>query len=196
MSDDLGKRSRRTPTKFNDAVVEDLPGQQVVYRLLDEKDVTADLVDREVHVLWPDDGTWYAAIVQGCTPRTRRAKLYYQETDELEDADLHELISEGWIAFKEGRPEGHVLLDNEVGLGAEYNGRKRPISERPPPPAKRPAKPKPSVEEEEEEEDSEEDAGARVDDSDPSVSSGDLAGGRKRRRGDDDSDDDYDEEKV
>ena len=47
------------------------------------------------------------------------------------------------LPAEEGRPEGHVLLDNEVGLGAEYNGRKRPISERPPPPAKRPAKPKP-----------------------------------------------------
>jgi hypothetical protein len=35
-----------------------------VYRVLSLADVAPDLLMAEVYVLWPDDGVWYAAIVE------------------------------------------------------------------------------------------------------------------------------------
>jgi len=34
-----------------------------VYRYLTSRDITSDLAGETVFVLWPDDGTWYAAVV-------------------------------------------------------------------------------------------------------------------------------------
>jgi hypothetical protein len=72
-----------------------------VYRLLRKADVSLDLVDREVFVLWPDDGTWYRGRIEECTPKIGKAEIFYQETDEQEEADLTELIKDGQIAFSE-----------------------------------------------------------------------------------------------
>lgn len=35
-----------------------------MYRLLKEEDVQPALLAQEVYVLWPDDGVWYAAVVE------------------------------------------------------------------------------------------------------------------------------------
>lgn len=37
---------------------------RLVYRLLKEADVRPKLLGEEVHILWPDDGVWYIAVVQ------------------------------------------------------------------------------------------------------------------------------------
>ena len=34
-----------------------------VYRFLTTRDITSDLAGETVFVLWPEDGTWYAAVV-------------------------------------------------------------------------------------------------------------------------------------
>ena len=72
-----------------------------VYRLLRPRDVAPSLVGRDVHVLWPDDGTWYAARVRRVSAKAGTAALFYTQTDEKEDADLRELIGDGHIAFRE-----------------------------------------------------------------------------------------------
>ena len=37
---------------------------RLVYRLLRDADVRPQLLGEEVHILWPDDGVWYLAVVQ------------------------------------------------------------------------------------------------------------------------------------
>jgi len=34
-----------------------------VYRPLRRGDITSDLLGKEVHILWPDNGVWYRAIL-------------------------------------------------------------------------------------------------------------------------------------
>jgi hypothetical protein len=46
-----GRKKRAKP-----AVIE-------VYRLLHKNEVSKDLVNQELHILWPDNQTWYAATV-------------------------------------------------------------------------------------------------------------------------------------
>lgn len=53
----------------------------------------------QVFVLWPDDGTWYRGKVRKCNPEEMTALIYYEDTDEKEQANMQELISEGQIAF-------------------------------------------------------------------------------------------------
>lgn len=38
--------------------------ERLVYRLLSLADVRPQLLGEEVHILWPDDGVWYMAIVE------------------------------------------------------------------------------------------------------------------------------------
>jgi hypothetical protein len=38
--------------------------ERQVYRLLRVEDVQPALLAHEVHVLWPDDGVWYAAVIE------------------------------------------------------------------------------------------------------------------------------------
>jgi hypothetical protein len=45
-----------------------LPGEKSafrsVYRLLTKRDVKQELQDSTLHILWPDDGVWYAAEIE------------------------------------------------------------------------------------------------------------------------------------
>lgn len=72
-----------------------------VYRLLRKADIRPDLVGRSVHILWPDNGRWYEAVVRKLLVRSRKARLYYPETEEVEDIDLKELIVEKSVAVGE-----------------------------------------------------------------------------------------------
>lgn len=45
-----------------------LPNMRRVYRLLKMRDLKPTLKDTEVHILWPDNGTWYLAeVLEVCT---------------------------------------------------------------------------------------------------------------------------------
>ncbi len=35
-----------------------------VYKLLANNDVRASLKDKQIHILWPEDGQWYAADIE------------------------------------------------------------------------------------------------------------------------------------
>lgn len=70
-----------------------------VFRLLRKSDVSKELVGREVFTLWPDNGMWYKGKVRKCNPADMSAMLYYQDTNEKEEADLEELVNEKQIAF-------------------------------------------------------------------------------------------------
>lgn len=35
-----------------------------VYRLLRRADVSDALLEQEVHILWPDNGVWYGAVIK------------------------------------------------------------------------------------------------------------------------------------
>lgn len=74
-------------------------GVKHVFRLLRKSDVSKQLVGREVFTLWPDNGMWYKGKVRKCNPADMSAMLYYQETNEKEEADLEELVNERQIAF-------------------------------------------------------------------------------------------------
>lgn len=39
------------------------PRAKKVFRLLKRRDITADLVNQVIHIVWPDNQIWYAAIV-------------------------------------------------------------------------------------------------------------------------------------
>lgn len=71
-----------------------------VFKLLEKEDVVDGLVGKQVYTLWPDNGVWYRGKVERCSPSTMVAKLYYEDTDEKEEADLGELIRDGHIAFR------------------------------------------------------------------------------------------------
>ena len=70
-----------------------------VFRILQRKDVNRDLVGREVFTLWPENGKWYRGKIRKCNPADMSALIFYEDTDEKEEADLEELISEGQISF-------------------------------------------------------------------------------------------------
>ena len=76
------------------------PGGRVrqVYRLLRKPDISPALAGRTVHIFWPDNGLWYQATVRRLLVRSRRARLFYPETEEIEDIDLKQLICENSIA--------------------------------------------------------------------------------------------------
>lgn len=73
----------------------------------------------QVHVLWPDNGIWYRAIVKRFNPTTLSAYLLYTETDEEEkDANVKEMIDEKGIAFSKsfisGAPPLTVHLQRKM----------------------------------------------------------------------------------
>ena len=117
-----------------------------ILRFLEQKDITKDLIDREVFLLWPDDGLWYPADVKkvcswqhppelqdphvqchSLSPafngamgvsrpswykgqtgkrciaqvelRYKQANVHYTTTDEKENINLDELVTERQIAF-------------------------------------------------------------------------------------------------
>lgn len=70
-----------------------------VFVLMATNDVNKGLVGREVYTLWPDNGRWYKGKVTKCNPAEMTAMLFYQETNEKEEADLQEMIDEKQIAF-------------------------------------------------------------------------------------------------
>jgi hypothetical protein len=74
-------------------------GVKNVFVLMAKDDVNKTLVGREVYTLWPDNGRWYKGKVTKCNPAEMTAMLFYQETNEKEEADLREMIDEKQIAF-------------------------------------------------------------------------------------------------
>jgi len=55
-----------------------LPAEQqhpYVYRFLTTRDITSDLAGETVFVLWPDDGTWYAAVVAKVSVKKKRKAI-------------------------------------------------------------------------------------------------------------------------
>ncbi len=40
------------------------PAKKQVFKLLKRRDVTSDLLEETVHIVWPDNGAWYAATVK------------------------------------------------------------------------------------------------------------------------------------
>lgn len=94
--------------------------KKLVFRLLGTDDIRKDLVGRHVYTLWPDNGIWYKGKVKKCNPAEMTALLYYQGTDEKEEADLEELIMEKQIAFSEERPVDHVCGAHEIEQKPEH----------------------------------------------------------------------------
>jgi hypothetical protein len=45
--------------------------ERQVYRLLRAADVRPALLAQEVHILWPDDGVWYLAVIEKVGPGRR-----------------------------------------------------------------------------------------------------------------------------
>lgn len=61
-------RSRCRPAEFGvEALVKEgkgAAGQRQVYKLLRAKDIKPGLEKKTLHILWPDDGKWYAADIE------------------------------------------------------------------------------------------------------------------------------------
>ncbi|WPT11542.1 PHD finger protein 3 [Picochlorum sp. SENEW3] len=95
-------------------------GKKFVFRLLDKDDIRKELVGRHVYTLWPDNGIWYKGKVKKCNPAEMTALLFYQGTDEKEEADLEELIGEKQIAFSEERAGDYVCGPNEIEQKPEH----------------------------------------------------------------------------
>lgn len=94
------KRTSLPPKKFEPVLgtASEQKRTRKIYRLLRKADIKSDLIGRSVHILWPDNGRWYEALVKKLLVRSRKARLYYPETEEVEDIDLKELIVEKSVA--------------------------------------------------------------------------------------------------
>eukprot|EP00889_Picochlorum_renovo_P003792 jgi/Picre1/30822/NNA_006182.t1 len=62
----------------------------------------------------------YGIKVKKCNPAEMTALLFYQGTDEKEEADLEELIGEKQIAFSEERAGDYVCGPNEIEQKPEH----------------------------------------------------------------------------
>ncbi len=51
------------------------PVKQQVFKLLKRRDVTSDLLEETVHIVWPDNGAWYAATVKQVRHLARRLAM-------------------------------------------------------------------------------------------------------------------------
>eukprot|EP00205_Picochlorum_sp_RCC944_P003650 CAMPEP_0182615176 /NCGR_PEP_ID=MMETSP1330-20130603/33684_1 /TAXON_ID=464278 /ORGANISM="Picochlorum sp., Strain RCC944" /LENGTH=107 /DNA_ID=CAMNT_0024835073 /DNA_START=59 /DNA_END=379 /DNA_ORIENTATION=- len=101
-----------------------MEGEHAAYvlRLLRNEDVSADLREKSLYCLWTDYGnTWYRSVVEKCDPASGTASLYYEGTQEREEASLFTLIRDGEVAFKEVRRgaeyvpvAGEILVTDDV----------------------------------------------------------------------------------
>ena len=139
----------------------------------------------QIYVYWEgeDLDKWYRAKIKKYEEDTMLAVIFYPDTEEEEpDANLSTLIEARHLAFKETRPQDHVLGPDELEYEKEFIAPEKRKRGRPPKGQERPreAKAEEDVAYEEEFDDDEEDP--VQEDSDPSYSDGEGRGGGKKRR--------------
>mmetsp|Transcript_7167 Transcript_7167/g.26347 ORF Transcript_7167/g.26347 Transcript_7167/m.26347 type:complete len:725 (+) Transcript_7167:272-2446(+) len=78
------------------------------YRLLLSADLNPSISEKQVELLWPDDGTWYGVEVVRYDPESHLAAVVYQ-TGETEDVQLSDVVRD-----KEGRVLCSTPLDAET----------------------------------------------------------------------------------
>ncbi|GMH40255.1 hypothetical protein BSKO_08159 [Bryopsis sp. KO-2023] len=119
MASSRPRRSITAPKKFGEEEGYLLPTREVhnarkVYRLLNELDLTRELRNQTVFVLWPDDKEWYEAKITKVDRSNLEAKLEYSETQEEEEVNLGLLVKEQHIAFMEFRSLSEVLGPDDI----------------------------------------------------------------------------------